>query len=270
MALLTVAAGAVLASGGAPDWRTLAHTLVGAALAAAGASALNQLLERESDARMQRTRERPLPSGRLRPGEVLVFGLASAVGGVIYLDLTLTSPLAAALTALTLLTYVVVYTPLKRMTALNTLVGAISGALPPLIGWAAVRGSLGAGAVVLFLVLFLWQMPHFLAIAWIYRADYERAGLRMLPALDPEGGMVGRQMVCYCLALVAASLAPLVVGGGGPVYLAGALFLGIGFLACAVGFARRRSVARARVVLRASLIYLPVLLVLLVWDGIPR
>jgi protoheme IX farnesyltransferase len=196
--------------------------------------------------------------------------LASAVGGVVYLALTLPSPLAAALAALTLLSYVLVYTPLKRMTALNTLVGAIPGALPPVIGWTAVRGSLGAGAVVLFVILFLWQMPHFLAIAWIHRADYERAGLRMLPALDPEGGMVGRLMVCYCLALLAVSLAPLVLGGGGPVYLAGAVLLGISFLACAVAFALSRSVVWARVMLRASLIYLPALLLLLLWAGIPR
>jgi protoheme IX farnesyltransferase len=270
MALLTVAAGAVQASGGAPDWRVLTNTLIGAALVAAGASALNQLLERESDGHMQRTRERPLPSGRVQSGEALVFGLGSAVGGVVYLALTLPSPLAAALAALTLVSYVLVYTPLKRTTALNTLVGAIPGALPPVIGWAAVRGSLSAGAGVLFVVLFLWQMPHFLAIAWIYRADYDRAGLRMLPAIDPEGRLIGRLMVCYCLALLAASLAPLVLGGGGPVYLAGALLLGMGFLACAVGFARCRTDARARVVLRASLIYLPALLMLLLWAGIPH
>ena len=270
MALLTVAIGAVLASAGAPDWRVLTHALIGAGLVAAGASALNQLLERENDGLMQRTRGRPLPSGRLRPGEALVFGLPSAAGGVVYLALTLPSPLAAALAALTLLSYVLVYTPLKRTTTLNTLVGAIPGAIPPVIGWAAVRGSLGAGAGVLFVVLFLWQMPHFLAIAWIHRADYERAGLRMLPAIDPDGGLIGRLMVCYCLALLAASLAPLALGGAGPVYLAGALLLGISFLACAVGFARRRSVARARVVLRASLIYLPAFLVLLVLDGIPH
>jgi len=228
------------------------------------------VLERESDALMQRTRDRPLPAGRLRAGEVLVFGFGSAVIGVGYLALALPSPLAAVVAALTFLSYVFVYTPLKRMTPLNTLVGAIPGALPPVIGWTAVRGSVGAEIGALFAVLFLWQMPHFLAIAWIYRADYERAGLRMLPAVDPEGGMIGRLMICYCLALVAVSLAPLVVGAAGPVYLAGALFLGIGFLACAVGFAWRRSLSRARVVLRASLVYLPALLTLLVMDRIPH
>jgi heme o synthase len=270
MALLTVAAGAILASAGAPDWGIVAHAVVGAALVAAGASALNQLMERGVDARMQRTQDRPLPAGKLQPGEVLVFGIGSATGGVAYLALTLPHALAAVAAALTFLTYVFVYTPLKRRTPLNTLVGAVSGALPPVIGWTAVRGSVNAEIGALFVVLFLWQVPHFLAIAWIYRADYGRAGLCMLPAVDPEGNMIGRQMVCYCLALVAASLMPVVVGGAGPVYLAGALLLGLGFLVCAVGFAQRRSLARARAVLRASLIYLPALLTLLLLDAIPH
>ena len=270
MALLTVAVGAILASAGAPDWRTVAHALVGAALVAAGASALNQLMEREIDARMQRTRDRPLPAGRLQPGEVLVFGFGSALGGVVYLALALPHPLAAVLAALTSVTYLFLYTPLKRRTPLNTLVGAIPGALPPVIGWTAVRGSVSAEIGALFVVLFLWQVPHFLAIAWLHRTDYRRAGLCMLPAVDPAGSMTGRQMICYCLALLAASLTPLVVGRAGPVYLAVALLLGFGFLVCAVGFARRPSVARARAVLRASLIYLPTLLTFLLLDGVPR
>jgi protoheme IX farnesyltransferase len=270
MALLTVAVGAMLASAGAPDWRIMAHTLVGAALVAAGASALNQLMERDIDARMQRTKERPLPAGRLQPGEVLVFGFASALGGVAYLALTLSNPLPAVVAAMILLIYVYIYTPLKRRTPLNTLVGAIPGALPPVIGWTAVRGSLNAGAVALFAILFLWQVPHFLAIAWIYRPDYCRAGLRMLPSVDQEGSMTGRQMICYCLALFAASLTPFVLGRAGPIYLASALLLGIGFLLCAVGFARMPSVARARTVLRASLVYLPALLVFQLLDGMPR
>ena len=186
MALVTVAAGAVLASGSAGpaghDARSGRPALV-----AAGASALNQWPEREVDARMRRTRDRPLPAGRLQPGEVLVLGIASAAGGVVYLAAALASPLAAVLAVLTLLTYVFVYTPLKRRTPLNTLVGAIPGALPPVIGWAAVRGSVAAEAGALFAVLFLWQVPHFLAIAWIYREDYGRAGLCILPSVDPEG-----------------------------------------------------------------------------------
>jgi protoheme IX farnesyltransferase len=270
MALLTVAAGAVLAAGGAPDWHVVAHALIGSALVAAGASAVNQWLEREVDARMRRTQDRPLPAGRLRPGEVLAFGIASAAGGVVYLAVTLVNPLAAAVAALTFLSYVFVYTPLKRRTPLNTLVGAVPGALPPVIGWAAVRGSVGAEAAALFAVLFLWQVPHFLAIAWIHREDYGRAGLRMLPSVDPDGSTTGRQMIGYCLTLVAASLLPVVVGGAGPLYLAGALLLGVGFLACAAGFSQRRSTARARAVLRASLVYLPALLTLLLLDGIPH
>jgi protoheme IX farnesyltransferase len=278
MALLTVAAGAVLASCGAPDWRAMAHALAGAALVAAGASALNQWPEREVDARMRRTRDRPLPAGRLQPGEVLVLGIVSAAGGIVYLAAggivylaaALPSALAAVVAALTLLTYVLVYTPLKRGTPLNTLVGAIPGALPPVIGWTAVRDSVGAEAGALFAVLFLWQVPHFLAIAWIYREDYSRAGLCMLPSVDAEGGATGRQMIVYCLALVAASLMPVAVGGAGPVYLASALILGIGLLAYSIGFSLRRSTARARWVLRASLIYLPALLTLWLLDGIPH
>jgi len=268
MALLTVAVGAILASGGTTDWRIVTHVVAGAALVAAGASALNQLMERDIDARMQRTQDRPLPAGRLQPIQVLVFGVGSALGGVAYLALTLSKPLAAVVAALTLVIYVFIYTPLKRRTPLNTLVGAIAGALPPVIGWTAVRGSLSAEIGALCVILFLWQVPHFLAIAWIYRLDYCRAGLCMLPSVDCEGRMIGRQIICNCLALVAASLTPLVVGGAGRVYLAGALLLGIGFLVCAARFSLRRSQVRARAVLRASLIYLPALLTLLLLDRI--
>jgi heme o synthase len=270
MALLTVAAGAVLASANAPDWLVIGHALLGATLVAAGASALNQLLERHSDALMQRTENRPLPAGRLQPVQVFLFGTGLACGGVVYLILTLQHPLAGAVAALTCLSYAFIYTPLKRRTSLNTLVGAIPGALPPVIGWTAVRGSLNAEIAVVFLILFLWQVPHFLAIAWIYRSDYRRAGLRMLPTVDLDGSMSGRQMVWYCIALVVASLMPLVVGGAGPIYLGGALLLGVGFMTSAVGFACRRSLSRARLVLRASLIYLPLLLALLLLDGIPH
>jgi protoheme IX farnesyltransferase len=268
MALVTVAVGAILGSASRPDWMIVVQSVVGAALVAAGASALNQWLERDSDALMRRTRQRPLPAGRLRPGEVLVFGFATALGGVAYLALLLPELLAGAIAALILVIYLVVYTPLKRMSSLNTLVGAVAGALPPVIGWAAVRGSLNAEIGALFVILFLWQVPHFLAIAWLYRADYANAGLCMLPAVDPAGSMTGRQMVSYCLALVAASLAPLMIAGAGSLYFAGALLLGLGFLVCAVGFAHRRSQASARIVLRASLIYLPALLALLLLDGV--
>jgi protoheme IX farnesyltransferase len=270
MVLLTVGTGTILASLGRPDWRIVTHVLVGTALVAAGASALNQWLEREVDARMRRTRDRPLPAGRLQPCEVLVFGVACASGGVAYLAVTLAHPLAAAVALLTFLIYVGLYTPLKRHTPVNTLVGAIPGALPPVIGWTAVRGSVGVEAGILFGVLLLWQVPHFLAIAWIHRADYRRACLCMLPCVDSQGSTTGRQMIAYSLALLATSLMPAVVGGAGLVYLAGAVVLGVGFVACAVGFFKRRSVAQARLVLRASLIYLPGLLALWMLDGISR
>jgi protoheme IX farnesyltransferase len=267
MALLTVAAGAILASGGSPDWGLIGHTLLGATLVAVAASALNQYYERETDALMRRTENRPLPGGRLHPVEVLLFGLGLGLAGVAYLAVVVRQPLAALIAAFTFASYVFVYTPLKRKTTLNTLVGAVPGALPPVIGWAAVRGSVDWEIGSLFIILFLWQVPHFLSIAWIYRADYGRAGLCMLPVTDPDGTMTARQMVRYSVALVPASLTPLVLGRAGPLYLAGAALLGACFLGFAIAFARQRSLRRARGALRASLIYLPVLLALLLLDA---
>ena len=268
LVLFTVAAGVVLADGRAMGGLVLLHTLIGTALVAAGASALNQWLERQSDALMKRTENRPLPAGRLQPLEAVVFGAGLGLAGVGYLVVTLRHPWAALVAAVTFACYVFIYTPLKRRTPLNTLVGAVPGALPPVIGWVAARGSLDWGAGVLFVILFLWQVPHFLAIAWIYRDDYGRAGLRMLTVTDPDGRLTGRQMVTYCLALVAASLWPVLLGSAGLLYLAGALLLGLGFLASAVGFCRACTMAQARRVLRASLIYLPALLTLLLLSVI--
>jgi protoheme IX farnesyltransferase len=270
LVLFTVAAGSMLAAGGYPDLSVLFHTLFGTALVAAGASALNQFLERDSDMLMRRTESRPLPAGRLQPIEVLGFGLSLGIVGVLYLAVFLNQPLAALVAALTFVSYVFVYTPLKRKTTLNTLIGAVPGALPPLIGWTAVRGSPDLEMMPLFVILFLWQVPHFLAIAWIHREDYGRAGLRMLPVVDPEGKLCAWQMLGYCLALVPASLAPMILGRAGPIYLVGALLLGLGFLAFAVAFARARSSGAARAVLRASLVYLPTLLALLLLDGVYR
>jgi protoheme IX farnesyltransferase len=267
LVLFTVAAGGLLASRGTPDVAVLVHTLLGTALVAAGASALNQLLERHSDALMRRTENRPLPAARLQPAEVAFFGVALGLAGITYLVVALPHPLAALVAAFTYLSYVFLYTPLKRRTPLNTLVGAVPGALPPVIGWTAVRGSVGPESAALFLILFLWQVPHFLAIAWIYRDDYARAGLRMLPVTDRHGVRTGRQMVSYCLVLVPASLLPAVVGLAGPIYWAGAVLLGAWFLSRAIGFVRRGSVEQARRVLRASLIYLPALLALMLVDG---
>lgn len=268
LVLFTVAAGAMLAARGVPEYPVeLIHTLFGTALIAAGASALNQLLERHSDALMQRTENRPLPAGRILPAEVLIVGVGLGVVGVTYLALTLHQPWAALVAAFTYLSYVFLYTPLKRKTPLNTLVGAVPGAMPPVIGWVAVRGKIDPETVALFLILFLWQVPHFLAIAWIYREDYARAGLCMLPVLDRDGTETGRQMVRYCLVLIPASLVPVALGLAGPLYLIGATGLGIGFLSYAVGFVRASSNRQARRVLRASLIYLPALLTLLLLDG---
>ena len=269
MVLLTVAAGAALASTGPLDWVRLGQTLLGTTLVASGASALNQLFERDSDARMRRTENRPLPAGRLQPVEVLFFGLTVGLFGFLYLTLC-GQGLAALVAAFTFLAYVFLYTPLKRITTLNTLVGAVPGALPPVIGWASVRESFGSEIGVLFLILFLWQVPHFLAIAWMYRQDYGRAGLCMLPVIDESGAMTGRQMVAYCLALVSVSLMPLVIGRAGGIYLAGAVLLGAAFLASASAFAFRPGLQRARGVLRVSLVYLPCLLALLLLDATPH
>jgi protoheme IX farnesyltransferase len=267
LVLFTVAAGAIFAAGRATDPVVVINAIIGTALVAGGASALNQLIEKDSDARMRRTANRPLPSGRLQPLEVLLFGSALALIGLLYLLLTLNKPAAAMVAAVTFACYVGVYTPLKARTPLNTLVGAVPGALPPVIGWAAVRGRVDEEAIALFLILFLWQVPHFLAIAWIYRDEYARAGLCMLPGLDPDGGQTSRHMVTWCLTLIPASLGPVILRAAGPVYFAGAVALGIGFLVPAIAFRRARSHTRARRVLRASLLYLPGLFALLLLDA---
>lgn len=266
LVLFTVGVGVLLAGGRAFPFLVLLHTILGTALVAAGASALNQWYERDSDARMQRTEKRPLPSGRLQALEVFVFGLALGLSGVLYLALTLSHLLAALLAAATFVLYVAVYTPLKRRTPLNTLIGAVPGALPPLIGWCAVRGEWTHEAGMLFLILFLWQVPHFLAIAWMYRTEYARAGLLMLPVIDPDGRRTSQNMILYCLALWAVSLQPVFYGDAGLLYLSGAMLLGLMFVATALGFQRWRTYCQARRVLRASLLYLPGLFVLLLLD----
>ncbi len=267
LVLFTVGAGALLAGGLSVSLLVVFNAVFGTALVAGGASALNQYLERHSDAHMRRTENRPLPAGRLQPIEVLVFGLLLGVAGVVYLALTLSRPWAALLAAVTFALYVCVYTPLKPRTALNTLIGAVPGAMPPVIGWVAVQGDVGPEAMLLFMIVFLWQVPHFLAIAWIYRAEYARAGLCMLPVLDPVGSQTGRRMVSYCLGLIPVSMGPALLGHAGWLFLIGALLLGAGFLGSAVRFWLWRSSVQARRVLRASLLYLPALLLLLILDG---
>ncbi len=267
MVLLTVAAGFVLGTGGLAQPLLLVHTILGTALVAVGASALNQVLERKTDALMSRTQDRPVPSGRLQPTTALRFGVLSASAGLVYLTLAV-NPLTGILAVITLGSYVGIYTPLKRRTTFNTLVGAIPGALPPVMGWAAATGNIGPEAAALFLILFFWQFPHFWAIAWMFKEDYAAAGLKMVPVLDREGGrMTGRLMVQNCLALLLASMAPAVLAMAGTRYLLGAIVLGTVFLICAGRFLMSPSRNRARQVLLASLVYLPALLLLLLLDG---
>jgi protoheme IX farnesyltransferase len=267
MVLFTVAIGFFAAAVPGSSLLPLVHALLGTALVAAGAGALNQLLEKEADAVMRRTRNRPLPAGRLSPSAVLRFGVLTSCLGLVYLAL-LVNPLAAALAGLTLALYVFVYTPLKRVTPLNTLVGAIPGALPPVIGVVAAGGNLDIVAGSLFLILFLWQFPHFWAIAWLYRDDYRRAGLQMLSVQDDEDGrLTGRFMVQGCLMLLAASLTPFLAGMSGPRYVLIALAAGVLFVASALRFLFMPSGQRARQVLWASLVYLPVTMTALLLDG---
>ncbi len=241
LVLFTVAAGGLLATTGTVEWLLIVHAVIGTALVASGASALNQLLERHSDARMRRTENRPLPAGRLQPFEVAAFGTLLGLGGVVYLALLLPTPWAAVVAALTLIGYVFVYTPLKPLTPLNTLVGAVPGAMPPVIGWVAVRGQITTEALTLFLILFVWQIPHFLAIAWIYRDDYAQAGLKMLPVVDPNGGTTAARMLTYCLTLIPVSLLPVLTGHANLVYSVGAVALGVLFLGSAWQFRGNRS-----------------------------
>lgn len=265
LVLLTVSAGFALGNAGLAQAGVLPHALLGIALVAAASSALNQLLERDSDERMRRTANRPLPAGRLSPREVLLFGLVSGAFGTLYLA-TFVNWLTATLTASTLLLYVAAYTPLKRRTSLATAVGAIPGALPPVLGWTAAGGTLDRGAFALFAVLFLWQFPHFLAIAWMYRDEYARAGLRMLPLNGSTPRVVGLLAVGYSLALVPLSLLPATAGLAGPVYAVTAIVLGLGYLLAAVRFAMQETRETARQLLWTSLAYLPALLCVLVWD----
>ena len=261
--VITALVGFLAAAHGAVNLQLLAHTLLGTALVAGGASTLNQWAERDLDAVMRRTVRRPLPAGRLTPRQGLAFGLGLVAGGAAYLALA-AGALTSALAAATAAGYLLVYTPLKRVTSLATVVGAVPGAIPPMIGWSAARGRLDAGAWVLFLILFFWQMPHFLALAALYRRDYARAGFRVLPVVDPGGASTARQSVLYALALLVVSLMPTLVGMAGPLYFFGALGLGLGFLVAGTRFALRpESHARASGLFRYSLLYLPALCLLM-------
>jgi protoheme IX farnesyltransferase len=265
MVLVTTLVGYYLGLTGAPDYARLLHLVVGTLLAAGGTLALNQYWEREVDARMERTRGRPLPDGRLTALEALAFGAAVTVIGVLYLA-AFAGVGAALVTGLTVVLYLFAYTPLKLRSALCTVVGAVPGALPPVSGWVAAQDGLGLGAGILFGILFFWQLPHTLAIARLYRDDYARAGVRVLPVVDPDGSSTERQIVMGCLALLVVSLLPPIVGMAGVVYFAGALALGVAFTATGIVQARQPTAAAARRVMFASLLYLPALLTLLVLD----
>ncbi|MCI0748826.1 MAG: heme o synthase [Verrucomicrobia subdivision 3 bacterium] len=267
LVLITTLVGFYVGASGALDWTLMVHTLAGTALLACGAAALNQLIEREHDAKMRRTECRPLPSGRLTPNTVLIFGGACSIAGLVYLAAAV-NPLTGLLGAITLVTYVFVYTPLKRVTWLNTAIGAVPGALPPLMGWTAATNELSPAAWCLFGILFFWQIPHFLAIAWMYRDEYAKAGFVMLPAVDPEGSRTAHYAVSHTLGLLFASLSPVLFGLTGSIYMYGALIIGLAFLAAAFAFGRRLDVARARQLFFASIIYLPLLLGLMVLDKI--
>ena len=269
LVLLSTLVGFVMGARGGIDVGLMIHTLFATALVAAGAASLNQWLEREADAKMQRTRDRPLPSGRMQPQEAVVFGTAVSLIGIIYLAVSVNA-LASLIAFVTLASYLFIYTPLKRLTWLNTVIGAVPGALPPLIGWVGARGELSADGWVLFAILFFWQMPHFFAIAWIYRDDYKAGGFAMLPVVDPDGASTGRLSVFHAMTLVPISLMPGILGMAGVGYFLSALALSCAYLGFALQFNRRKTNRDAWWLFGASIAYLPVLLSLMVFDKLPR
>jgi protoheme IX farnesyltransferase len=267
LVLLTAAAGFYLGARDRVDLLLLASTLIGTALVAGGTNAWNQIRERDVDARMVRTRRRPLPSGRLTPGAAMWFASAITVAGVAFLAVTV-NLLTAGLAALTFASYVLLYTPLKRTTSLNTLVGAVPGALPIVGGWTAAGGSLGAAVAALFWILFLWQLPHFLALAWLYRDDYRAGGLRMLSVADEDGRDTGRMALLYAVALLPISLVPTLLGVTGAWYFFGAIALGVAYVAAGTGLLVGATPARAWRLFFVSIVYLPALLTLMVLDKV--
>jgi heme o synthase len=267
LVLITTLGGMYLAAPNGVAVPLLFHALVGTALVAGGAAALNQVWERETDGLMRRTRRRPIPGGRLRAIDGVWFGTLLSATGLIELTWKV-NPLASAVAAATLVSYVFVYTPLKTRTSLSTLVGAIPGALPPVIGWAAATGTVSIGALVLFGIVFFWQMPHFLAIAWLYRDDYRQARIPLLPVLEPDGRRTGQQALLYASALWPVSLLPAAVGLAGMPYIALATLLGAGLIALSALFARERTTITARRLFLYSIVYLPLLWTALVIDRV--
>lgn len=277
LSVLTSLCGFYLASSGPFNYWLFFHLAVGTALLGGGAGALNQFIEREYDAVMKRTERRPLPAGRLDPFECLAFGIAISTVGILELSVFV-NMLTGFLGAVTLATYIFLYTPLKRITPYSTLVGAIPGALPPVMGWTAARNEFATGAAILFAILFCWQMPHFLSLAWMYRRDYARAGFKILTVDDPSGRRTSRQILGYCIGLVPVSLAPTLAGMTGPASIAGATLLSVGFLAIGILLARQSKRPHldasgdftfySRRLFFASLIYLPCLMLLMTVDKV--
>ncbi len=265
LVVVSAVAGYVMAGGDTHDVWKLLWIAAGTGLIAGGASAFNQIIEREPDALMHRTRLRPMPDGRVTTRDALLFGFVlTAIGAI---ALALGANLLSALVALvTLATYAAIYTPLKKRSSFATVIGAIPGALPPVIGWAAAEDALSRGAWVLFAILFLWQLPHFLAIAWMYREDYARAGFPMLPVIEPDGRSTARQAVIYALALLPVSLAPTLVGMAGPTYFVAALALSLLFVGLSLRFGLTRTVPDARRLFFGSIIYLPLIWILMIAD----
>lgn len=265
LSVATALAGFYLATQGQLDYLLMLKTFLGTALVGAGAGALNQYIERDYDGMMRRTENRPLPAGRLTPWEVLVFGILCSVAGILLIALFV-NPLTGFLAAATSISYLFLYTPLKRITPLSTVIGGIPGALPPMMGWTAVRNDISHEAWILFVILFLWQMPHFLSLAWMYKKDYARAGFPMLTVVDPDGRSTGRQILLYCIALIPATVLPTLIGLTGIVYLVGGAVLGIAFSVCGFYLYKDRSTVWARRVFFASLLYLPILFVIMSLD----
>jgi protoheme IX farnesyltransferase len=263
--VLTAAAGFALASAGRVDYPAMLTAMVGIALLSSGIATLNQYMEKDLDALMRRTANRPLPTGKLLPWEALAFGAGLTLLAEIYLAI-LVNPLSAVIGLTVISGYLFAYTPLKTRTSLSTFVGAFPGAVPPLIGWACARGTIGVEAWVLFAILFLWQFPHFLAIAWMYREDYTRAGILMLPVVEPDGRVTGQQIVLYTVMLLPVSLMPTLLGTAGKIYFVGAIVLGLAFLYFSLRAAFSKSRQVARQLLLASVIYLPLLFILMVLD----
>jgi heme o synthase len=269
LVLMTTAAGYYMGSREPVNWLHMIQTVFATMLIAAGTAALNHYIERESDRYMRRTASRPLPSGMLQPNRALTFGIVLSVAGA--LDLYFTAGLlAAGLGVATCLSYLLAYTPLKKRTVWATFVGAFPGAIPPMIGWVAATGSLDRGAWLLFGILFLWQFPHFHAIAWMYREDYARAGILMLPVVDPEGKRTYRQIIFTAAALVAVALLPSVVGLAGVLYFFGALVVSVALLQVCLWAAALKTNVRAKWLMHATVMHIPLLLGLMAYDKIPR